>query len=136
MADELPLEAVPTAYAGAAPAAAAPAMAVQLTQVRVFPLGELAVLLELLRDPLTLAPGDDRLFELGALLRQAGELAPIGDDRGIGYLPLELLEAPLDLPQTIEHASARARRAGRHHAVADRHLRRTPTRPPRSRTCG
>jgi regulator of protease activity HflC (stomatin/prohibitin superfamily) len=35
MADELPPEAVPTAYAGAAPAAAAPAMAVQLTQVRV-----------------------------------------------------------------------------------------------------
>jgi len=35
MADELPPEAVPTAYAGAAPAAAAPAMAAQLTQVRV-----------------------------------------------------------------------------------------------------
>ena len=41
MADELPPEAVPTAYAGAAPAAAAPAMAVQLTQVRV-PLADAA----------------------------------------------------------------------------------------------
>src|SRR5262249_54793926 len=59
---------------------------------------------------LPLAPAHDRLLEPGALAAERGELAPIRDDAGIDDEPLELVVAPLDLLQSLQHVRLRRKR--------------------------
>src|SRR5207302_1018641 len=88
----------------------------ELAQLRVLPVRELAVLLDVLCEAAALAPRRHRLLELRALAREVRELAPVRDDRRIGDEALELLVAPLDLRQPVEHRSARpGARAARGH---------------------
>ena len=57
-------------------------------------------------EPLALAPGGDGLLELRAFPRELGELPAVGDDGRVGDEAFELLVAPLDLHETVEHGSA------------------------------
>ena len=89
---------------------------------RVGILEQLAVLGDVALEPLALAVAGDGLLELRALAREPGELPAVGDDRRVGDQPLQLLVAPLDLCETLEHGrpSRPQRRAGRRGASAGR----------------
>src|SRR5437667_5791698 len=76
----------------------------QLAQFGVSLAQDLAMLVEVARHALALAPADDRLLELGALLGELRELAPVGDDGRVRDQALQLLVAPLDLGEAVEHA--------------------------------
>src|SRR5439155_310392 len=75
----------------------------QLAQLGVLLAHELAVLLDLARQALALAPAGDRLLELRPFPGELGELAPVGDDGRVRDQALQLLVASLDLGEAVEH---------------------------------
>ena len=75
----------------------------QLAQLGVLLARELAVLLDLARHALALAPAGDRLLELRPFPGELGELAPVGDDGRVRDQALQLLVASLDLGEAVEH---------------------------------
>src|SRR5437867_4460131 len=84
----------------------------QLAQLGVLLARELAVLLDLARHALALAPADDRLLELRPFPGELGELAPVGDDGRVRNQALQLLVASLDLGEAVEHRLTQRRRGG------------------------
>src|SRR5207249_4710713 len=87
----------------------------ELAQLLVLPVRQLAVLGHLARQALPLPPAGDGLLELRALPRELRELPAVGDHGGVRHEALELLVAPLDVRQALEHRAqvpAAARPAG------------------------
>ena len=78
----------------------------ELAEVGVLTARELAVVFDLLRQALARAPAENGLLELRALLGDLRELTTVRDHARVGDQTLELLVAPLDLRQPIEHRSA------------------------------
>src|SRR5262249_14312189 len=74
-----------------------------LPDVGVGILQQLAMLGDVALEALTLAKRLDRLLELRALAREGGVFPSLGDDRGIGDQPLQLLVPTFDLCETLEH---------------------------------